>query len=544
MQTNAFKVRGNKNMKSSMLKKLSLILSVATCMTFLSACSSKPKEVVQTAPNNLNLTGYPVVKEPISLNAVAAVGALNGDFNNMVMLKALNDKTGVNVTYECIAGSTWEEKKNLMLASGKLPDIFFGGGLSDTDVSKYGKQGVFIKLDELIDKYAPNVKKMMEKNPSLKKAMYSPDGHIYTLPFFDEFLPENIPDNLFINKTWLNKLGLKVPTTTDEFYKVLKSFKENDPNGNGKQDEIPFTFRANQAFTGELSMYGPFGVLDNPDHLFIKNGKLLFSSIQPEYKTGIQWLQKLYSEGLIDKEAFTQDQSQYVAKGKNKEMIVGAFIIYADENFAGVDRAYNDYVVVPPLKGPNGHNLWNRYNNGYYMNNFAITNLNKYPEATMRWIDEMFAEDLSMQIHWGELGKNLKLENGKYVIQPAPQGMSIDEFRFKNCPAASAPGVMAKESYDKLVFATDKQKKIERYKLYDPFAVKETLPKIRFTEEQLNDLAVLRTDIDNYVKQMKAKWITGQSDLEKDWNGYVDQLKKMGVEKYVDIYQKGYDKYK
>jgi putative aldouronate transport system substrate-binding protein len=533
-------------MKRSMSKKLSLLLSAVMCMTVLSACSGKPKEATQpqTTINNLNLTGYPIVKEPISIKAVAQVSPMNGDLNTMTMLKALNEKTGVNVAYEAIAQSNWEEKKNLILASNNLPDIFFGGGLSDTDISKYGKQGVFVKLEGLIDKYAPNVKKMLEKNPSVKKALTSPDGHIYTLPFFDEFLPENIPDNLFINKTWLNKLGLKVPTTTDEFYSVLKSFKENDPNGNGKQDEVPFTFRANQTFTGEFSMFGPFGVLDNLEHLFIKDGKLLFSSIQPEYKTGIKWMQKLYSEGLIDKEVFTQDQSQYVAKGKNKEMIVGAFIIYADENFAGVDRAYNDYVVVPPLKGPNGHNLWNRYNNGYYLDKFAITNLNKHPEATMRWVDEMFAEDLSMQIHWGELNKNLKLENGKYVIQPAPQGMSVDEFRFKNAPGPSAPGLMSRDSYEKLVFAIDKQKKIERYKLYDPYAVKQALPKIRFTEEQLNDLAVLRTDIDNYVKQMKAKWITGQSDIEKDWNGYIDQLKKMGVEKYVDIYQKGYELYK
>jgi putative aldouronate transport system substrate-binding protein len=531
-------------MKRSMIKTLSLILGATVCSTVLFGCTSKPKEVVNTAPTNLNLTGYPVVKEPISIKAVAQISPLNGDYNNMAMLKALNDKTGVNVTYEGIAQSNWEEKKNLILASGNIPDIFIGGGLSDTDISKYGKQGVFLKLDELIDKYAPNMKKVMEKNPSLKKAMTSPDGHIYTLPFLDEFLPENIPDNLFINKKWLDKLGLKVPTTTDEFYDVLKKFKENDPNGNGKQDEIPFTYRANQTFTGEFSMFGAFGVLDNLDHLFVKDGKLVFAPAQTEYKTAIKWFQKLYAEGLIDKEVFTQDQSQYVAKGKNKEEIVGAFIIYADENFAGVDRAYSDYVVLPPLKGPNGDKLWNRYNNNFYLDKFAITNKNKYPEATMRWVDEMFAEDLSMQIHWGELNKNLKLENGKYLIQAPPQGMSIDEFRFKNAPGPNAPGVMSKESYEKLVFAVDKQKKIERYKLYDAFAVKEYLPKIRFTEEQLNNLSVLRTDIDSYVRQMKAKWVTGQSDIEKDWNSYLDQLKKMGSEKYLDIYQKGYDSYK
>lgn len=134
---------------------------------------------------------------PLTLKAVALVGTLSGDFNQMEILKRISNETGINVEYECIPGNVWSEKKNLMLASNDLPDLFIGGGISDSDINKYGKAGMLLPLDDLIQ-YAPNVSKMLEKYPDLKKSLTSPDGKIYTLPYYDEFLPENIPDNLFI----------------------------------------------------------------------------------------------------------------------------------------------------------------------------------------------------------------------------------------------------------------------------------------------------------------------------------------------------------
>lgn len=516
-----------------------VVLAGVTLTSILSGCSPKAQQTQSEG------TTQSVKEEagPVSLKAVTLVNALSGDFNQMSILQRINEETGVNVQFECIPGTAWNEKKNLMLASKDLPDLFFGGGISDSDMNKYGAQGMLLPLDDLLQ-YAPNITKMLEEYPDLKKSMASPDGKIYSLLFYDEFLPEHIPDNLFINKTWLDKLGLDVPKTTDEFYEVLKAFKEKDPNGNGKNDEIPFTYRANQVYTGDYSLSGAFGTLDNPEHIILKDGKLVFAPMEDGYKDAINWFNKLYKEGLIDPEVFTQDQSQYVGKGKNEEMIVGAFVIYADENFAGAERAYKDYVVLEPLIGPKGDQTWNRYNNGVYLGNFAITSANKHPEETMKWVDKFFDKDISMQVHWGEVGKNLSKEGDKYKILEAPDGMSVDEYRFKTVPAANAPGIMTAEMYEKLEFATDKKKKVERYKLYDPFATKDILPLMRFTEEEQSEASIISTDIGNYVKEMKAKWITGESDVNADWEAYKEQLKKMGVDRYLEIYSQAYDRYK
>ena len=533
-------------MKGKFLRNLSLIMTIIAATSIFAGCGNKNvggsgddgKEA------NVNKTGYPIVDEEITLNAITCVSPQSGDYNEMTMLKELEEKTGVDIQFECIQSNTWGEKKNLILASGQLPDLFFGGGLSDADINKYGGQGMFIALDDLIEEYAPNLKKILDENPDVKKAITSPDGHIYSLPYIDSFMPETIPDNLFINKTWLDKLGLEVPTTTEEYYNVLKAFKENDPNGNGIEDEIPFTYRANEMFTGEYSMFGAFGVLDNKEHLMVKDGELVFSPVQDEYKEAMKWFKQLYSEGLIDKEVFTQDGSQYTAKGKNEEMIVGSFIIYADENFVGPERAEEDYVVLEPLKGPNGDQLWNRYENTLKIDQLAITNANKYPEATMRLIDEFYEEEFSLTVHWGEIGKNLEKNGDTYSIMTPPEGMSIDQYRFQNCPGPFAPGIMSKEMYSKLQFASDKIRKIERYEIYDKYATKDTIPVIRFTDEQSADIGTVFVDIDNYVKEMKAKWITGQNDIDKDWDAYKEQLEKMGLNKYLDAYRAGYKEYK
>lgn len=533
-------------MKGKFLRNLSLIMTVIATTSILAGCGSSESGGKDESglATNINKTGYPIVNEEITLNAVTYVAPTNGDFNEMSMLNELEEKTGIDVVYDCIPSNTWAEKKNLILASGDLPDLFFGGGLSDADITKYGKQGMFIPLEGLIEEYAPNLKKLLDENPEVKKAITSPDGHIYTVPYVDSFMPETIPDNIFINKTWLDQLGLEVPKTTEEFYNVLKAFKESDPNGNGKTDEIPFTYRANERFTGELSMFGAFGVLDNREHLMVKDGEVVFSPMEDGYKEAIKWFNKLYTEGLIDQEVFTHDGSQYTAKGKNEEMIVGSFIIYADENYVGNDRALNDYVALEPLKGPNGDQLWNRYKNTIQFDKAAITSANQNPEATIRFLDELFDQDFSLRVHWGELDQNIAKDGDQYSILTPPEGMSVDQFRFKNSPGPNAPGIMSEDIYSRFTFASDKERKIERYEIYDKYATNEPLPIIRFTEDQSNTISTVFIDIDNYVKEMKAKWITGQRDVEADWNEYKDQLQKLGVDKYVQAYKEGYEEYK
>lgn len=493
-----------------------------------------------------NETGYPIVNEPIELNVMVAVGPMSGDFNEMPVFKGLEEKTGIKINFEQVSPTAWAERKNLALASQDMPDIIIGGigGMSDSEVNKYSSQGIIIELNDYIEKYAPNFNKLLGEKPDLDAVIRNPEGKIYGLPFYQELVSERIPDNLFINKKWLDTLGLKMPETTEEYYEVLKAFRTQDPNGNGIADEIPLTYRSNQRLTGELSLFGSFGVVDNDSHLMIQDGKVLFSPAQEGYKEGIKYMNRLYMEGLIDPEVFTQDQSQYIGKGQSEEEIVGSFIIFNDENYVGVERAYEDYETLLPLKGPDGDQLWNKYATGYDTNAFVITKNNKYPEASIRWADEFFTVETSMQAMQGEIGVNLEYRDGKYIIMDAPEGSSLNEIRSKICPASYIFGMMTKEMIDNIQYKEDMTRKLERCEKYDPYTPKEILPVLRLSQDKLEKRANMFTDLTNYVAEMKAKWVTGEMDVENTWEEYIKTLKGMGVEEYVQIYQEAYDAYK
>ncbi|MEK1830296.1 extracellular solute-binding protein [Priestia megaterium] len=163
----------------------------------------------------------------------------------MTIFKELEKRTNVHIKWKNIPGDGYQEKKNLMLASGDLPDAFYSSGFSDSDIVKYGQNGTIIPLEKLIKDYAPNLKKRLEERPELKKIITAPDGHIYSLPRAEEMGLVEFPNEQVINKKWLDKLGLPVPKTLEEYHQALKAFKEQDPNGNGKQDEIPMSFTLN-----------------------------------------------------------------------------------------------------------------------------------------------------------------------------------------------------------------------------------------------------------------------------------------------------------
>ncbi|EJW97007.1 family 1 extracellular solute-binding protein, partial [gut metagenome] len=229
--------------------------------------SEKPSDsTAELAAQSFHAEGLPIVDETITFD-VAAKSRHNKNFSNLEFFQKLEEKTNVHVEWNMSSDDGWKEKKGLLFA-GELPDAFYGQAiLTDVDVVKYASQGLLIPLDDLIEKYAPNIKRLLDENDEYRKVMTAPDGHIYSLPNLTELSPKT-HDKLFINKTWLDQLNLPIPETVDEFEKTLIAFRDNDMNGNGdKNDEIPFSFLYNRKENGLFSLFGSFGQVDNMDHL-------------------------------------------------------------------------------------------------------------------------------------------------------------------------------------------------------------------------------------------------------------------------------------
>ena len=269
---------------------------------------------------NFNETGFPIVKEKVNLSFVYVKGPNMRDLNENAMFQKLEETTNVHIDWQYPGGADWPEQKSLLLASGDLPDVFFGSNtLKDMDIMT--NLDYFVPLEDYIDKYCTNLQAAYEAEPIMRKMITSPDGHIYTLSRKLPLRPKGC-DVPFINQKWLDNLGLEMPTTVDEWYNVLKAFKEQDANGNGDpNDEVPLT---GCGMFEWIRYVNPWGITDSLEENYLaldqETKKPIFIPADERYKECIEFFHKLYAEGIMDQEFFTQDGSMVDAKLKNEEV--------------------------------------------------------------------------------------------------------------------------------------------------------------------------------------------------------------------------------
>ena len=336
-----------------------------------------------------------------------------------------------------------------------------------------------------------------------------------------------VPFFTSINKAWLDKLGLKMPTTLDELHDVLVAFKTKDPNGNGKADEIPLSFIADFwcADIGDL-IFSPFGLPDNIDHRIVKDGKVVYTAVQPEYKEAISTFHQWVAEGLVDQELFTQDAKAYLSKGKLQPESSGAYTWWETEEVVGTDRA-KDYVLLPPLTGKAGKPLVGRSNYAEMGRGaFVITKADKQPELTMRWVDQLYEPKMSAQINWGPLGVIYKEDaNGMLVNLPLDPGVAMGEFRQKVAPGG--PLLILKTDFGTVVDmeARAKDRKNAIKTIYSPYLTSENYPQVFLTADELDKLNRIQVDLDKLVKQKRSGWMLN-GGIELEWDGYVAELKE------------------
>lgn len=487
--------------------------------------------------------GLPIVSG-MAAYEMAAKSRHNKNFADLEFFQKLEEKTGVHVDWNMSSEDGWKEKKGLLFA-GELPDAFYGQGiLTDVDVIKYGSQGMLIPMNDLIEQYAPNLRHLLDSNDEYRRQLTAPDGNIYSLPSLTELSPTT-HDKLFINKAWLEQLGLKVPETLEEFRAVLTAFRDHDMNGNGRtDDEIPFTFLYNRRENGLFSLFGSFGQLDQPDHFIVKDGKVLYTAITEPYKEAIEYFNGLYRDQLVDKEGFTHDFSVYTSKIGSPEKNVGAFMAWSLSSSAGANK--DDFIPLAPLKGADGKQIWNTYTSAINAKgSFAITNQASNPEVLMRWIDLHYDPETSLQIDQGLLGRTLeKSGDGTYHYLPVPEGKTFTEMIHDYSPGVNGVSAVTMEIASKLELNANLQERKDLDAFYKPYNVPadEVFPSVYFTMEEVEEISSLETDIKAYVDQCYANWIVN-GGIESGWDGYLKKLNQMHIQDYIQIYQTAYDRY-
>jgi len=533
------------------IRRFSLIALIPLFLMTMSAIET----FAQTTPEGkkgVNATGYPIVNEPITITIVAQHDIAKGQkkYSEMELFKKLEKKTNIKINWIEIPGSAWAEKKNLMFASGDLPDAFWGNGIDDTDI--IANMDNLVPLNDLIEKYGPNIKKVFATRPETKSVVTAYNDNIYSLFQVRETYFPATRTVIGINKRWLDKLGLQVPKTTDELLAALRKFKAGDANGNGKPDEIPLTFMyamGSGSVRNPSDLFPPFGVYDNTSnniltyHLMTRNKQVVFTPMDEGYKEAMKWLAKLYSEGLLDKEAYTNTSNTYYAKTRSADDKVGVVIDWTINSAVGSDRE-KDFVQLPPLTGPKGDKGWTIVSGSQIARNkFVITKKNKNLEATMRWVDEFYSPITSLETFCGPIGEMYKLDSkGIMVPNEAPKDMNFESWKWGNTPADSAPFAALKE-YESMILPTASQ--IERYKaelVVQPYLQKDPYPNVFFSGSDIEVLKEIMPEINSYVQIMQASFVT-EGNVDSRWDGYVQKLKDMRLDEAMAIFSKAYKKY-
>lgn len=543
----------------------SILLATVLAASSLTACvpqaTSETKPAAATTASGgaaaaeteaafqVNKEGLPIVNQPITYE-IAATTKKNKNFKELEFFQTLEAETNVMVDWNMTSDDAWNEKKSLLFASNTLPDAFYGQNiLTDIDIVKYASQGLLIPLNDLIDEYAPNLKAILDSHPHYRQQITAPDGNIYSLPTINEMNPTT-HDKLLINKTWLDNLGLEIPTTKEEFEAVLQAFKDQDANGNGNpDDEIPFCFRMTTADPynrqqGLQSLFGTFGQLDDIYHFIVKDGQVVYTPTTEPYKEAISWFHSLYKKGLIDKEVFTHDSNVYVSKIQDPNKIVGVFLGWSRSATAAANK--DDYVPMAPLVNTDGEQIWRRVDAKMISKgSFAITNQAEHPEVLMRWIDQSYDLETSLELCQGLIGHALEVTpDGRYQQMKLPEGMVLDTVIHDYSPGNDGTFAVMQEIIDKLNLNANLTDRKELDEFYSPYNVpaEEMYPNVFFTEDEIEEIGILQTDITSYVTQKYATWIV-DGGVEAEWDDFQKKLKDMNVDRYIELYSDAYARY-
>lgn len=319
--------------------------------------------------------------------------------------KYLAEKTNTDLSVEFLPHGQYADQLKIKYASGTVADVVQSWGI-DSELYQNKK---LLPLNELLDKYGPNLKKNIPKE-AWEAVTF--DGKIYGIP---EGALGNAPSPrvLFVRKDWLDKAGItKLPETPDEFLDMLRAFRDKDPNGNNKKDEIPFTARENFSWIENIT--GMFGV--TPDSPTLVNGEVNLGITTPQMKQALAFIRTMVSEKLIDSEFMSNKRN--VWEQKIQSDLVGSWNHTNDLAWDWQDRLNKslpgkgaNVIAIPTPKAPGVANVG--FGMSPYKKVFNITTSAKNPEAIIKLFDWLATEEGQEFVNFGVPGTTYTKEGGQ-----------------------------------------------------------------------------------------------------------------------------------
>lgn len=540
----------------SLLRHLKSGLTVILLTSLvMSGCSPGNKEVTPEAKPNDGKTATTGIGSSYPLNTTETIKSWEGLNMNAVTFfsnladtpfgKALTVKTGVNVEYIHPNDQQTAEQFNLMIASDELPDVIEydwtgrSAGSYPGGPEKAIQDGVILELNDLIDQYAPNLKKKLEADKELDKMVKTDSGKYYVFPMIRN------PSGLvfrgpMIRQDWLDDLKLPVPTTIEDWEKTLMAFR--DQKGAKAPLSVTYTggnFEIRDAFIGAYRTSNSFYIDDE--------GKVKYGPIDPQYKDFLTLFRKWFAEGLFDKDFALTDIKALDNKiltgqtGATVNLLSGGMGKWMDAMKEQDPKFKLVGVPYPTLKQgevPFTGQRDFKYNPGPSK---AITTAAKNPELVVRWLDYAYSDEGALLFNFGIEGESYTMENGSPVYTDLIQ--KNEQYNLQQMVSQYSKPNGPYEADERRNWNTfpEQDEAVKVWAKTD--AEKHTLPAfLTPTVDESKELGKILTEVSNYKEEMFVKFIVGKEPMES-YDKYVEQIKKLGIERAVEIYQGALDRY-
>lgn len=463
------------------------------------------------------------------------------DFSSMWFYNRIEQQTGVHVDFNEVKDSEWSSSVGLAFAKGKMPDMILRGSL---DVEEYGvTRHLLVPLDEYIDRgFLPNYAKRMEE-AGLRDQLTASDGHIYKLGFL---ISQGVNTNghFFINRNWLDRLGLPVPETVEQLTEVLRHFRTDDPNGNDLQDELPLEFTFDDNTTGVYNLFSFFGLPLNEDYVYVdRTGKVHFAPEEEAFFSALSWLHQMYAEGLLDIDFISQGSTIWA--DKVNAGTTGMFSYWRLQNTALNPGIASAYEIMLPVHADGTAACLPR-NMDIIEFGAALTTDNRDIEASLRWLDAQFETENMLVSQNGPVGDTLvRREDGRYEVSYVPPDNELYQSVPVICGQFFAPADYYASVY---VPAAHRQEKAGYCALYEDAGVLEPV-----SAKLLTTVASQTTSQSAAVTRLKAKLksavdaeivaMVTQGVTPERREAFLARLRESGSQEYRQVYQQIYDRW-
>lgn len=558
---------------------LSLILASAMAAGMLTGCgqpetkeSSGESKVQESSTQTIvpestatveETDSVRISEEVITFTVSGKMDTANANWNETVQFKEYEERLGIRLEATPYESEQWSTKLSLMLASDEMPDILANAGISQNDLDDYAEDGYLLDFSKYLD-IMPNLTRIMEEYPSYANVITNEGGEIYGFPRLNGFSDATLITSQYMSQTWLDNVGMEFPETLDELYNVLKAFKEQDANGNGDpNDEIPYGFRTH------VSMCEPIlwahGIYSTLNYAYIlqadEDGKVVLMDTTENYKDFLKFMHKLYDEELMNQDVFILDYATM------KEQIEAGKIGFTQQGGYANQNTMNWFPAAGFITEKYNPNRVMVAKSRIATDYKVVANANvEHPEELAKFIDYLFSDEGSLSAGNGYEGKSFdfRMVNGFGVADhenywEKAGSASGEEYRQNKAVALNAFNIYASKKgtiYDMLVNTkTEDLTSDEVFSATGINAIRElstrdegvqiidVYPTVSYTTEESQERGILYTDIKNYLTTTFAQFISGEKDIDSEWDAHLAELNKMGVERLMEIEQDAYDRY-